>query len=67
VHEELKRSRRCIDRALTDYFNYGNPMARDLCDFVYLDVFNEKETDPEKVVSTAKYITDTVQRLRVEK
>ena len=42
-------------------------MARDLCDFVYLDVFNEKETNPEKVVSTAKYITDTVQRLRVEK
>jgi hypothetical protein len=49
VHEELKRSRRIIHRNLQDFFTFGNTQERELADFVYLDILNEKEEETEKV------------------
>ena len=34
-------------------------MRRELTDFVYLDIMNEKEDDPQKIDRVAKYINDT--------
>ena len=49
VHEELKRSRRVIHRSLQDFYTFGNTQERELADFVYLDILNEKEEETEKV------------------
>jgi hypothetical protein len=41
VHEELKRSKRCIYRAMEDHFKYGDAaMGRNFDDIVYYEIFN---------------------------
>ena len=42
-------------------------MRRELTDFVYLDIMNEKEDDTLKIEQVAKYITDTYHKLNSDK
>jgi hypothetical protein len=67
VHEELKRQRRCLNRALVDYFKFGNYQGRQLSDIVYFELLNEKEAEAEKVEAVARYIEETMGKLRRSK
>jgi len=67
VHEELKRQRRCLYRALTDYYMFGNSMQSDLTDIVYYDLLNEQEEDSAKVQKLSGYIEETISRLLKDK
>ena len=44
---------RVVQRGLIDYIRYKNSLGRELEDFVYLDILNEREEDPEKVSKIA--------------
>jgi len=59
IHEELKRMRRVVSVGMLDQLRYGNSLQRELTDFVYMDVLNEKETQSDTVERLAKYIIDT--------
>ena len=59
IHEELKRMRRVVSIGMLDQLRYGNSLQRELTDFVYMDVLNEKETQSDTVERLAKYIIDT--------
>jgi hypothetical protein len=63
VHDELKRQCRCLNRAMTDYFMFGNSMNRDLKDIVYFELLNEHEQDENKIETITKYIETTLQKL----
>jgi hypothetical protein len=57
VHEELKRSKRCIYRALEDHFKYGDvAMGRHIDDIVYFEVLNQKEEQEDHVLKVSRYI-----------
>ena len=42
-------------------------MRRELTDFVYLDIMNEKEDDSLKIELVAKYINDTFHKINSDK
>ena len=39
--------KRVVFRSLEDRYRYGNTQARDIRDFVYLDILNEAEEEGE--------------------
>eukprot|EP00347_Sterkiella_histriomuscorum_P010997 403374139 len=58
IHEELKRSKRCIERSLLDYYQYQNTLNRELSDIVFQEVLNEKETDYDNVLKVTQYVEE---------
>ena len=59
--------RRVVNYGVLDQFKFGNTMRRELTDYVYLDIMNEKEDDALKIEQVAKYINDTFHKINSEK
>lgn len=51
---------------MDDYFYFQNTLNRDLSDIVYLDVLNERETDPQKIDKLKSYIEQQVKAIKTK-
>jgi hypothetical protein len=67
VHEELKRMKRVVFRSLEDRYWYGNAQARDMRDFVYLDILNETEEEGAQVEKVSQYIEETIRKVKEDR
>jgi len=47
IHEEVKRQKRTLFRALTDYYRFGNTLERHIEDIIFDEVLNEEGTEKE--------------------
>ena len=59
--------KRVVFRSLEDRYRYGNTQARDIRDFVYLDILNEAEEEGAQVEKVSKYIEETMRKVKEDR